>query len=127
MLSAALAALMLASCSSKRDVLPPPDPEPSAQQASAPNEPAQGGFMPGGKQTSSKFKTPTDVAKGTPDINTVPTTAPKASSKEERAKALAGLVADCNNAHYADQGGRTQPVAVRPLVDTPAGAESAVA
>ena len=126
LLSAAAAALTLAACSSQRDVLPPPDTAPGSPQASAPADPAQGGFVIGGKQ-SGKFKAPTETAASTPDINTVPTTAPTPSSKEDRSKLVTGLVADRNNARYADQGGRTLPVAVRPLTDTPAAQDSAVA
>ena len=129
MLFAAAAAVTftLAACSSQRDVLPPPDTE-QAGQVSVPSEPAQGsggGLVAGGAQP--KFRNPTSTPKSAPNINTVPTEAPKPSSKEERAKTIEGLVADRTNAQYSEQSGRTQPVAVRPLVDTPAGAESAVA
>jgi len=126
-LGAAAAALTLAGCSSQRDVLPPPDPEPGTAQTSAPaSDPAQGGFVIGGRQNNSKFVTPAQAPSTTPDINTVPAAAPQASSKEERDKILTGLIADRNNARYADQGGRTLPVAVRPLTDTPADQQNAV-
>ncbi len=80
-----------------------------------------GGSVPGGAAPGiSRFAPPANVATGSPDLKTVPTEAPKPrSTKEERDQALAGLVADRVNARYNDQTGRTQPVAVRPFVDTP--------
>lgn len=72
------------------------------------------------------FKPLANAAKGTPDLNTVPTKAPvPPSTKSERDKAVAGLIADRTNARYSEQGGRTQPVAVRPLIDAPVAASTA--
>lgn len=114
----AAAGLTVTACSSdKTEVASPSAPaEASASSVETPSGLVAGGLQPGGKiRSSGKFG-----AEGTPDINTVPTTVPKpTSSKEERDRAIAGLIADRANARYTDQGGRTQPVAVRPLVDTP--------
>jgi hypothetical protein len=92
---------------------------PASASSTASEEPS--GLVAGGAQPGGKFKSSGSfTAKGTPDLNTVPTTAPTPpSSKEARAQAIEGLIADRANARYTDQGGRTQPVAVRPLVDTP--------
>jgi outer membrane protein OmpA-like peptidoglycan-associated protein len=96
---AVLASLAVAACSSDK----PKDP---AQEAAASEAP--------------KFPVPAAAQRGTPDINTVPTTAPAPrSSADERAKTVEGLVADRENARHADQGARTMPVAVRPLSDAP--------
>ena len=67
-----------------------------------------------------KFPVPANVAKGSPDVNSVPTEVPTPpDTKEQRADVLAGLVADRQNARHSDQPARTLPVAVRPLSDTP--------
>jgi hypothetical protein len=51
----------------------------------------------------------------------VPTQAPAPSStEEERERARRGLIADLANARHSEQGGRMQPVVVRPYVETTA-------
>ena len=120
--AAAVAALLLGACSSKKEV-DAPVPRPGQTSDASPGTSTGGGFAYGGAvpgAAGSRFKAPGPVAGGTPDLNTVPAKAPTPrSSREEREEAIAGLVADRSNARYADQGGRTMPVAVRPLVDTP--------
>ena len=107
--AAACSALLLAACSKTSDPAPP-----ETQQASA--APATGG---------PRFAAPATAAKGTPDLNSVPTEAPAPrSSQAERDNAIAGLVADRTNARYSEQGGRTMPVAVRPLIDSPEAAKA---
>jgi len=120
--AAAFAVLALGACASDNTAADAP-----AEQASAPSgELAYGGAL-GGGPSNSRFATPATQS-GTPDLNTVPREAPEPrSTQEERDEAAAGLIADRNNARYSDQGGRTMPVAVRPLVDTPATAVDAVA
>ncbi len=126
--AAAVAALLLGACSGDKKEVDAPVPRPgaSAGTSSAPSGGyAYGGAVPGAAGGANRFKAPGPVASGTPDLNTVPTPAPKArSSREEREETIAGLVADRSNARYADQGGRTMPVAVRPLVDTPEAAKT---
>ena len=114
----AAAALLLGACASDKKVAATaPTPAPT-QQASA-SELQRGNVLraPAG---AGRFRAPTDTGAGTPDLNSVPTQAPvPKSSQSERDQALAGLVADRTNARYSDQGGRTMPVSVRPLIDTP--------
>ena len=114
----AAAALTVSACSSEKKMAA--DTGATSAPAEAPNEPSSG-LVLGGQQPGGKFKsTGSFAAKGTPDLNTVPTKVPTPpSSKEDRAKTIEGLIADRSNARYSEQGGRTQPVAVRPLVDTP--------
>ncbi len=109
--------------------------QPSTAQAST-NQPSPepsglvfGGAAPGGGALGgAAFRPLAAAAKGTPDLNSVPTQAPVPSSTQaERDKIITGLIADRTNARYSEQGGRTQPVAVRPLVDTPLIAKPAVA
>jgi hypothetical protein len=72
-----------------------------------------------GRAEPDKFPAPV-AAGGAPDVNTVPTAAPAPkSSTQERDRAIAGLVADRENARHAEQGARALPVAVRPLADAP--------
>jgi len=119
--------LALGACASKGETE-----KAEAPASTAPAAPAEesgglvfGGINPGGPATNSRFASPANVAKGSPDLNTVPTEAPKPrSTAEERDKAMSGLVADRVNARYTDQAGRTQPVAVRPYVDTPEAARA---
>ncbi len=60
------------------------------------------------------------AAKGPPDLNSVPTQVPTPpSSQAQRDQAVVGLIADRTNARYSEQGGRSQPVAVRPLANSP--------
>ncbi len=112
--AAAAATLALSACShGKKEAANPATG--SSQTASAESS---GGLVLG--SAGPKFASPTDVPKSSPDLNTVPTTVPKPlSTKDEREKVIEGLIADRTNARYTDQTGRTQPVAVRPLVDTP--------
>ena len=117
----AAAVLALSACAgdSGPEAMTEGGPAQAGQKTAGAGEPPAlvfGGAAPGG----ARFSAPAATAKGTPDLNTVPTKAPTPpSTKEERAKAIEGLIADRTNARYSDQGGRTQPVAVRPLVDTP--------
>jgi hypothetical protein len=75
---------------------------------------------PGQAAEAPKFPVPASSAQGTPDINSVPTETPTPpSTKDERSKVMAGLVADRANARYSEQPARTMPVAVRPLSDAP--------
>jgi len=108
--AAACSTLLLGACAGDKKAAEAPA---EIQQASA--APASG----------PRFAAPAAAAKGTPDINSVPTEAPAArSSQAERDKAIQGLIADRTNARYSEQGGRTMPVAVRPLVDTPEAARA---
>ena len=114
---AACAALLLGACSSSKKVAEAP-PAPETQQASS--TPAQGSLFSGPPQGGPRFAAPAAAAKVTPDLNSVPTVAPTPrSSQAERDKAMDGLTADRTNARYSEQGGRTMPVAVRPLIDSP--------
>jgi hypothetical protein len=117
--AAAAAVLTLGACSSDNTETADTGATKSTVEAPAPSS---SGLVLGGLQPGGKFKSQGNfaAAPGTPDINTVPTEVPAPpSSKEERAKAIEGLIADRTNARYTDQGGRSQPVAVRPFVDTP--------
>jgi len=109
------AALTMAACGHNEE----PKVETADAAAPAPAQPdlVAGGALGGG---SARFQGALSSEKGTPDINSVPTEAPvPQTSNEERDKTIAGLIADRSNARYSEQGGRTQPVAVRPFVDTP--------
>jgi len=119
----AATALTASACSSTDTDIAAPG-APGSASSTTTEEPS--GLVAGGAQPGGKFKSSGSfTAKGTPDLNTVPTTPPTpSSSKEARARAIEGLIADRANARYTDQGGRTQPVAVRPLVDTPEAASS---
>lgn len=63
-----------------------------------------------------------ETEEGYPDLAAVPASPPTAGSSEERAAATEGLIADRNQAQYTEQVRRREPVAVRPLQDTDAGA-----
>jgi hypothetical protein len=118
-----LTALLASACASDKETAEAPAPTQSAD-APAPGGFVFGGAIPGG----SRFSAPPPGGTGAPDLNTVPTQTPAPrSSQAERDTALEGLIADRTNARYSDQGGRTMPVAVRPLADTPASATDAVA
>jgi len=122
--AAAFALLALGACAS--DSASSDAPAEQASESAPSGEFAYGGTL-GAGPSNSRFASPT-AASGTPDLNSVPREAPAPrSTQEERDDAVAGLIADRNNARYSDQGGRTMPVAVRPLVDTPATATDAVA
>ena len=111
-----MCALLLGACARDKETSEAP-----TQTAEAP---ASGGLVFGG--AGGRFAAPPPSGTGTPDLNTVPSKVPAPkSSQAERDKALEGLVADRTNARYSDQGGRTMPVAVRPLVDTPEAAAAA--
>lgn len=116
--AAAAATLTLSACASGKK-------EAAKTTAGAPqtaSTESSGGLVFGGASPvgGSKFVQPANPAKSSPDLNTVPTKTPvPRSTKEERDAVITGLVADRVNARYSDQTGRTQPVAVRPLVDTP--------
>jgi outer membrane protein OmpA-like peptidoglycan-associated protein len=72
-----------------------------------------------------KFETPKPTGKGAPDLASVPSKPPEPpSSREERAKTTEGLIADRERARYSDQGGRTQPLTVRPLTEAAATPET---
>ena len=81
---------------------------------------------PGQAAEAPAFPVPASTAAGTPDVNSVPTTTPTPpTTRDERALAMAGLVADRANARYSEQPARTMPVAVRPLSDLPPAASAA--
>jgi hypothetical protein len=93
----------------------PADAAGSAPAAEATTAPASGAFNAG----APRFAVPSVANQSPPSVNTVPTTAPTpASTEEEREEARKGLVADLANARHSEQGGRTQPVVVRPYVAT---------
>ncbi len=113
--AAAAATLSLSACASgKKEAAKTTAPQTASTESS-------GGLVFGGASpVGGRFVQPANPAKGSPDLNTVPTTAPvPRSTKAERDAVITGLVADRVNARYSDQTGRTQPVVVRPLVDTP--------
>jgi hypothetical protein len=125
--AASAAMLALAACASdsteKTAEAPAPAPAEATTTADSSGFVFGGGGIPGGG--NSRFAAPAAAAKGTPDLNTVPTEVPQPrSTKEDRDLALAGLVADRVNARYSEQTGRTQPVAVRPLIDSPEAART---
>lgn len=79
--------------------------------ASAP--PTTGGLFMGSGSASSAFKSSSGE---TPSLSSVPSEAPTPpSSAEQRKEAVEGLVADRAKAEYTEQGGRREPVTVRPL------------
>lgn len=118
--AAACSALLLGACSSDKQAAEAPT---ETQTASA--SPGQGTLMGAPAAGGPRFTAPANAAKGTPDLNSVPTEAPAArSSQTERDLARAGLIADRTNARYSEQGGRTMPVAVRPLIDNPEAARA---
>lgn len=112
---------------------PPPDDE-SADASSGAGEtasssaadssaPMTGGLFMGSNSASGAFRSSSDSAP--PPLSSVPTEAPKPpSSKEERKEAIEGLIADREKAEYAEQGGRREPVTVRPLNEGAQTAES---
>ncbi len=127
--AAVVAALMLGACASDdaaTDEAVSTDAvasAPAAEPAPAPASTAFGAPAP-------RFTVPSAAGQSPPNVNTVPTAAPTPrSTEEERDEARKGLVADLANARHSEQGGRTQPVVVRPYVETvaapPAAAEPA--
>lgn len=125
-----VAPLALGACSGSGKEAPKTTADkPQAAKVEQPPALVFGGAGPSGTGPAgaggARFVQPAAGAKGAPDLNTVPTATPSPrSSKEARDKVIAGLVADRTNARYSDQTGRTQPVAVRPLVDTPEAART---
>jgi hypothetical protein len=118
--AAAFAALMLGACASDSETTTESAQAPSASSDSGASGGgfAYGGAVPGGG--APRFTQPAPAGRGAPDLNSVPSNVPEPrSTREEREEAIAGLIADRTNARYTDQGGRTMPVAVRPLVDAP--------
>ncbi len=119
MAGAAAACMALAACSHGKDTAKADAP---AQQTASAQPASSGGFVSGGAlgAMSSAQAPPAPSSQSAPDINTVPTKVPApTTTKEAREETTKGLVADRINARYTDQSGRTQPVVVRPLVDTP--------
>ncbi|MCB2109053.1 MAG: hypothetical protein KDE14_15190 [Rhodobacteraceae bacterium] len=73
-----------------------------------------GGSLPGMSSGSGGFRSTRDTA--TPSLSSVPSQAPTPPSTEaERKRVTEGLIADREKAQYTDQGGRRDPVTVRPL------------
>lgn len=110
--------------------------------ASADAAATEGGFMTGGPSTANqtnspfvtanptpapmegtppRFKAPKPTGKGAPSLASVPDKAPAPpSTRQDREKAMQGLIADRDRARYTDAGWRTQPVVVRPLTEAQA-------
>jgi len=111
---AAAAAIALSSCASDDAATP----ETTTAAASAePAPPAPGPLSAG----APRFTVPSAGGQSPPSVNTVPTEAPTPTSTEaEREETRKGLIADLTNARHSEQGGRTQPVVVRPYVETAA-------
>lgn len=127
---AVVAVALLAACSSKKQAAEAP-----ADTASASTS---GGLVAGGAlggatdpnakfisptqaQTQPKFSAPKPSGKGAPNLASVPSKAPTPpSSRQDRDKVTEGLIADRDNARYTDQGGRSNPVVVRPLSEAQA-------
>lgn len=89
----------------------------AAETAAANSAPASGGLttgsVPGMSSSGGAFRS----AGRAPDLNAVPSEAPKPpSSDTDRKDAIEGLVADRERAQYTEQSGRREPVTVRPLV-----------
>lgn len=109
---------------------PPPDADKPAADAepadsgasSAPASSAGGLFM--SNPNAGKFRSSADPA---PALSSVPTEPPKTPTSEpERKRTVEGLVADRQKAEYTEQGGRREPVTVRPLNEgAPAVADAA--
>lgn len=110
--SAVAAMLMLGACASDEAASDAVETAPAADVSTAPaTGPASAG--------APRFAVPPVASQSPPSVNTVPTTAPTpTSTEEERELARKGLVADLANARHSEQGGRTQPVVVRPYVET---------
>ncbi len=109
--------VILAGCSSdeaaKPDTASSSAPPAQQQQASA----AESALVFGAQPGQPRFGAPS-AGQSPPDVNTVPAVAPEPrSTKEERTKAIEGLIADRANARHSDQAARTMPVEVRPLSD----------
>ena len=112
---AAAAAFALSSCASDDAATPEPE---TAAAAAEPVPPAAPGPMSAG---APRFTVPSAGGQSPPSVNTVPTEAPTPKSTEaEREETRKGLIADLTNARHSEQGGRTQPVVVRPYVETAA-------
>ncbi len=127
---ALVAVALLAACSHKKQTAEKPADKASATTggglvaggalSSAPDLNAKF-ITPSQAQNQPKFTVPKPSGKSAPDLASVPTKAPKApSSKQERDKVSEGLIADRDNARYTDQGGRSNPVVVRPLTEAQA-------
>jgi flagellar motor protein MotB len=73
--------------------------------------------------SSGAFRSSSEAA---PSLSSVPTQAPTPPSSEpERKKTVEGLIADRAKAEYTEQGGRQEPVTVRPLNENPSAPEIA--
>lgn len=119
-ISAAALAVALASCAS--DDAAPAAPETATATAEAPAPAPTGTFSAG----APRFTVPSAAGQSPPSVNTVPTEAPTPKSTEgERDEARKGLIADLTNARHSEQGGRTQPVVVRPYIETAASTQPA--
>jgi hypothetical protein len=115
--AALAAALTLGACAS--DDAATEEAAPADVAASAPAEAAPAPTSTAFGAPAPRFTVPSAAGQSPPNVNTVPTTAPTpTSTKEERDEARKGLVADLANARHSEQGGRTQPVVVRPYVET---------
>lgn len=105
---------------------PPPQDDQATAEAAAPEAPAPApapttggsGLFMGSGSASSAFRS---GAAAPGSLSAAPAEAPKPQAKEQPAKkAVEGLVADHAKAQYTEQGGRQEPVTVRPLSDNPA-------
>ncbi|MBL8645024.1 MAG: hypothetical protein JNK21_13900, partial [Rhodospirillaceae bacterium] len=92
--------------------------------------PLTGGLFMGSNSASSAFQTSTPSEPAAAPAPPTETAAPakaepaKEAKKEERKKTAEGLVADTSKAQYAEQGGRREPVTVRPLNENAPTAEA---
>lgn len=88
---------------------------PAAEASSEPAPPPPSTFNAGAP--APRFVIPSAANQSPPDVNSVPTSAPTPkSTADERDAARKGLIADLANARHSEQGGRTQPVVVRPYI-----------
>jgi len=119
-LRAAAVAVVLLLCACASDEAATDEAAPADAAASAPAaEPAPAPASSAFGAPAPRFTVPTAAGQSPPNVNTVPTTAPTPrSTEEERDEARKGLIADLANARHSEQGGRTQPVVVRPYVET---------
>ena len=68
-----------------------------------------------------RFVAPQPTGQGAPSLASVPAQAPEVpSTRQDREKAMEGLIADRDRARYTDAGWRMQPVVVRPLTEAQA-------
>ncbi|MSO99097.1 MAG: hypothetical protein EXR11_12915 [Rhodospirillaceae bacterium] len=94
---------------------PPPDTATADSSAPAPATTGVTGIFTSGTSTGA-FASTSNLP---PSLSSVPTTVPTPpSSAEQRAQAVEGLIADRAKADYTEQGGRREPVTVRPLNET---------